>query len=146
MTASELETEPRLHDTWFTHLSEKEQDELRTRWNQRAEEQARRSRSECHRALLDHALTIASFGAVDLLLGWDGTLSLLVALALGAFLGGLILVLDAPRAFACVMGVSALMLHQWLLRGGLGLWELALMLPFGAIFWFIGKRRESIRR
>ena len=145
MSAPDLETEPRLHDTWLTQLSQEEQDELRHRWNQRAEEEARRSRRECHRALVDHAATISAFGIGDLLHGWDLGLGFFGALGLGAFVGGLILVLDAPRSFALVMGASVLFLHQWMVRGGLTLGGAALLLPLCAIVWMVGKRREGSR-
>ncbi len=141
MSVSEVETDPCLHDTWLTRLSVEEQDTLRTRWNQRAEEESKLARRECHRALVDHAAIIAVYGIGDLLHGWGG-MSFFTALCLGAFVGGLVLVLDAPRVFAFVLGGCGLFLHQWIVRDGLSAGEAALLLPLLAIFWIVGRRRE----
>ena len=135
--------DPTQHDTWLTRLSPEEQRKLRERWNARTEEQASRSRRECRRALVDHLAVIASFGAADLLHGWTGGLSLFTALGLGAFLGGLILVLEAPRTLALTMAGPGLLFHQWIVRGGLTLAEVATLLPFLVVFWLVGRRREA---
>jgi hypothetical protein len=144
MPASDVETDPRLHDAWLTHFSTEEQDALRMRWNRQAEEEARQSHRERRRAVADHLTIIAVFAAGDLLHGWGGGLSFFTALCLGAFLGGLILLLEAPRAFAAVMGGAALFLHQWLVRGGLSIAEAAMLLPLLAILWLVGRRRELL--
>lgn len=144
MPAPDVETDPCLYDTWLTHFSAEEQDALRLRWNRRAEEEARQSRRGRRRAMVDHLTIIAVFAAGDLLHGWGGGLGFFTALCVGAFLGGLILLLEAPRAFAAVMGGSALFLHQWLVRGGLSITEAAMLLPLLAILWLVGRRRELL--
>lgn len=143
MVSPDVETDPRLHDTWLTRLSPDEQDALRHRWNEYAEVQASKSRHECRRALVDHAAIILAFGVGDLLHGWSGGLSLFTALCLGAFLGGLIVVLDATRNISLTMGMSVLFFHQWIVRGGMSVREMAFLLPLCLVFWLVGRRREQ---
>lgn len=140
-----VESDPSVHDTWFSRLGPEEQAELRRRWNRRAEEQALQTRRERRRALIDFAFVIVAFALGDLVHGWDGLASFASALAVGAFLGGLILVLEANRNLAAVIGTCGLFGLQWIARGGLTLGEAALLLPLAVVFWLVGRRREAPR-
>ena len=141
MPSSELETDPCLQDTWLTRLAPEEQAALRRRWNQRAAELAASARREQRRALLDYAFIALVFGLGDLVHGWDGPMSFFTALGVGSFLGGLILVLEANRTLAALIGGLGLFLHQWLVRGGLSWTEAGMMAPLVVVLWLLGRRR-----
>ena len=148
MAATEVETDPCLHDTWLSRLSPEEEDALRARWNRQVEKEARETCRDRRRAMIDYGAVVAAFLLAEVLLavvaGWS-VLGLVTGLAVGTFLGGLVLVLEAPRVFALVIGAAGLFAQQWMVRRGLGPVELGLLVPPCAIFWIVGKRRELCR-
>jgi len=130
----ETSADPRTKEAWFKSLPEHFQEEVAHK-----QEFERR---EKWRIWQEMGAAAGAFALFDFLSPAHTLKTTLLVAVVGAVLGWLCGLMDATRYYAAVMGMTVFLAYQLMTRGGFATAHFFLVVLVGAVFAYIGYRRE----
>lgn len=135
--------DPRKKEAWFKNLPEEYQERFGKHFEEELERSQELDRRERFRVWKDAGAGAAVLALFDFFCPGQSTETTLMAAVVGAVLGWLTCVMDATRNYAAVMGMSVFLGYQLTTRGGLSVLHFFWVVIVGAIFAYLGFKREE---